>query len=248
MEFVRALVMQRNVSPQQLADGYHLSALRSEEREHLQRTYRSLTRSQKRGTPNPRYLERFAGNFWAFQEWSLQNGFALGSELVLENPRIVPDTMLRYRWLRAWDEDGRLGFEHEMEPVHRDPDERVPSDEWITDYDVRWVPIRELVRANPLPLMPRYNRLRVRALRRAMHGELKEEERAAKELKARRSRRGKRQRLIKAWAEMKSAAAWAKDSRAAVSDKIISRRIEAGWREEDAICTPQGRPGPKPRK
>ena len=48
---------------------------------------------------------------------------------------------------------------------------------------------------------------------------------------------------ITAWGEVKSANAWANDDRAKVSDKIIKRRIDAGWKPEDAISTP---PGMKP--
>ena len=45
---------------------------------------------------------------------------------------------------------------------------------------------------------------------------------------------------ITAWGEVKSANAWAKDPRAMVTDKIIKRRIDAGWSPEAAISTPAG--------
>ena len=45
---------------------------------------------------------------------------------------------------------------------------------------------------------------------------------------------------ITAWGEAKSANAWANDPRGAVSDKIIKRRIDAGWSPEAAISTPAG--------
>ena len=48
---------------------------------------------------------------------------------------------------------------------------------------------------------------------------------------------------VTAWGEVKSANAWSKDPRGVVSDKIIKRRIDAGWKPEDAISTP---PGMKP--
>lgn len=48
---------------------------------------------------------------------------------------------------------------------------------------------------------------------------------------------------ITAWGEAKSANAWATDPRGVVSDKIIKRRIDAGWSPEVAISTP---PGKKP--
>jgi hypothetical protein len=43
---------------------------------------------------------------------------------------------------------------------------------------------------------------------------------------------------ITAWGEAKSANAWANDSRALVTDKVIKRRIDAGWSPEAAISTP----------
>lgn len=45
---------------------------------------------------------------------------------------------------------------------------------------------------------------------------------------------------ITAWGERKSANAWANDPRCVVSDKIIKRRINAGWSPEAAISTPAG--------
>jgi hypothetical protein len=45
---------------------------------------------------------------------------------------------------------------------------------------------------------------------------------------------------ITAWGEAKSANAWANDPRGVVSDKIIKRRIDAGWSPEAAISTPAG--------
>lgn len=45
---------------------------------------------------------------------------------------------------------------------------------------------------------------------------------------------------IKAWDEVMSANAWANDPRGVVSDKIIKRRIDAGWLPERAISTPAG--------
>ena len=45
---------------------------------------------------------------------------------------------------------------------------------------------------------------------------------------------------VTAWGELKSTNAWAKDSRALVSDKIIKRRIDAGWSPEAAISTLAG--------
>lgn len=45
---------------------------------------------------------------------------------------------------------------------------------------------------------------------------------------------------ITAWGEVKSASAWANDPRGVVSDKVIKRRIDAGWSPEAAISTPAG--------
>jgi hypothetical protein len=45
---------------------------------------------------------------------------------------------------------------------------------------------------------------------------------------------------ITAWGEAKSWNAWANDPRGVVSDKIIKRRIDAGWNPEAAISTPAG--------
>jgi hypothetical protein len=45
---------------------------------------------------------------------------------------------------------------------------------------------------------------------------------------------------ITAWGERKSANAWANDPRGVVSDKIIKRRIDAGWSPEVSISTPAG--------
>lgn len=46
---------------------------------------------------------------------------------------------------------------------------------------------------------------------------------------------------ITAWGEVKSASGWANDPRGVVSDKIIKRRVDAGWMPEDAISTPAGK-------
>ena len=45
---------------------------------------------------------------------------------------------------------------------------------------------------------------------------------------------------VTAWGESKSGNAWANDPRGVVSDKIIKRRINAGWSPEAAISTPAG--------
>ena len=54
------------------------------------------------------------------------------------------------------------------------------------------------------------------------------------------SQRGQISCRLTAWAETKSVNAWSTDRRALVSDKIIKRRIDAGWIPEAAISTPAG--------
>lgn len=245
-EFVRGSGMSRRVSPRFLAEGHQIRLADKIERDHLWKSYKSLTRCPPRKTCNPRYVTKFVGNARRFEQWSRENGFSIDAELVLVNARVIPDTKLDCRWTKNW-VNGTLVLEQEWD-VEDDPSLEIPPECWITDYDVQWVPLAELVRAKPLPPMPRYNLMRVRAARKAMREQLRSEVRAAKELKVRRSRKGKRPKLITAWGETKSANAWARDTRATVSDKVISRRIAAGWKEEDAISTARGKPGPKPGK
>ena len=212
--------------------------------EHLFKTYRSLV-YKDRSNKNPRFIERFQFDFEGFRRWSLENGFGLHKELVLENPRVIPNTCIRKKLLRhrVFRPDGTSyifyeqvgGFYEAADEVFDD----VSEDEWVTDYDLRWVPTSELCRMRPCPKLTPYGRARV-TMRKA-------ERRKRAEAMKKSRRRGMKHARITAFGEWKTASAWSRDPRAMVSDKVIKRRIACGVPPEEAITAPPDQAG-RPRK
>jgi hypothetical protein len=199
--------------------------LTKEEQIHLQRTFASLMRKGEE-KENPRRVLAFDDDILRFVRWSLTNGYSLRSELELLNPRVCEGLVSRDKYGKDFTH-GLLRFDY----VGRvEVDETADPSQWITDYDIRWTSHSELRRRPDAVLTP--------------HGRnrLKDHLRGSK--------RGRKARVRfngKRW----SIAALAKHPLAVVSDKIIRRRIDAGWSVEEAISTPAhlgGRPRKSPPK
>jgi len=89
------------------------------------------------------------------------------------------------------------------------------ENDWITDFeDYKWVRQDTLARRSAPPNLTPYGKRRLDNRREP--------------------------RVLKAFGESKSVAAWAGDARSSVSDKAIKRRKKLGWSNEDAISLPRG--------
>ena len=205
---------------------------------------------------NPVFISQLYGfvskhacrNFEAFEIWSRDNGFSLNSELILHSPKIRDGMflsvakeetyvdqvgfrttyeicLLDYRRIVAFDGWHGPGDYYGIDVVK-------DADDWITDYELSWVPIAEISKMKPLPKLSGYGRKRLRAYRNSH-----------KPQPPRAPRRGKTSSIL-AFGEYKSAYAWSLDPRANASDRAIKTRIKAGWDAEAAICTEPIR-GPK---
>lgn len=195
--------------------------LTKEEQIHLKKTFASLMRKGKE-KENPRRVLAFDDDMLRFVRWSLTHGYSLRSELELLNPRVCDGLVSRDKYDKDFAR-GLLRFDY----VGRvEVDETADPSQWITDYDIRWTPHSELRRRPDAVLTP-HGRNRFRKLLRG-------------------SKRGRKARVRfdgKRW----SISALAKHPLAVVTDKIIRRRLDAGWSVEEAISTP-ARVGGRPRK
>lgn len=195
--------------------------LSKEEQEHLLKTFKSLMRKGDE-THNPRRVLAFDDDLLGYVRWSLTNGYSLRAELELLNPRICEGLVSRDKYDKDWIH-GLLRFDY----VGRiEFDESADPSLWITDYDVRWTAHSELRHRKDAVLTP-YGRSR-----------LDEHIR-----KTRRRRNAKVRFQGKSW----SISALSRLPQAVVSDKIIRKRLNAGWTVEEAITTPV-QPGGRPRK
>lgn len=194
--------------------------LSKEETRHLEATYKSLMRKGT-GKTNPRCVRAFEESINDFARWSLQSGFSLESELELINPRIIECVVARPRSALIWNPDGTAHFEFYSRWF---VDDEAPASAWITDYDIRWTSHATLRSRQNVCLTP-YGHRRFKNM-------------------SRDRRRRKRARVRykgKRW----SLSALASLPEAAVSDKIIRKRLEAGWSVVEAITRPAslgGRP------
>lgn len=189
--------------------------LTAPEYKHLLGTFKSLTRFVRSGVANPRFIERFVENLDGFAGWSKSNGFGLDRELELINPRIIVGTKLEVKRSIDW-QDGARVIRRSFKLYHFG-DEQVPGvnpEDHVTDYDLRWVKRDVLVRRKARPLLTSYGQRRLKQRRKPL--------------------------MLSHDGETKSASAWAKDERCAVSDKIIRQRKEDGWSDTDAITQPRG--------
>ena len=183
-----------------------------DERKHLQKSFESLMRkgSEKK---NPRRVLKFDGDLEGFALWSLAHGFSLQSELELVNPRIVPHVVSRRVHDKIYGLDGTCTYERVGRVEY---DEDALPESWVTDFDFRWSSHLNLLASQEAVLTP--------------YGE----KQLAK--RRRRSKRGKPSKH-KYNGQVYSLSALARLPEAVVSDKVIKRRLRAGWTASAAITT-----------
>lgn len=191
------------------------------ERKHIEGTWASL-RLPGREKRNRRLVRRFQ-NLNEFAWWSLRSGFSLHSEIELVNPRIVRHVVAQRRSKLVWLDSGTSKFEFQL-PWKFDPDSE--PHEWITDYDVVWTPHHRL-RSKFCPILTPYGAKRLKATKNGI-------------LRGRKSK-------FKYGDGLYSASELARLPEALVSDKVIAKRLAAGWSVTEAITTPAQRGG-RPRK
>ena len=131
------------------------------------------------------------------------------------------DRKLHAQWRFEWSEVRSWRVRNGVpEPVREvidrlrlaDPEEQsADPSAGVLDYLIRWVPVAQLRRKRGRIATTETGRRRLAAARRKC--------------------------VVAAFGESKSVAAWARDSRCTVSDKILKRRLEAGMDPESAIST-----------
>jgi hypothetical protein len=199
------------------------------------------TRDGRKRRENPRFIrevQNLAKNdLTGFYIWVREQGWTPGKVPVLECPKVVPDTILAWRYSQEW-VNGRMLNERVEEPLYRQAGS-VPDEHWVVDYDVKFLTVQAVARRSrqDAPLL-NYTKERVRAYRRN-------------------SRR--HQARLDAFGESKTLRAWVEDPRCVVGLSTLGKRIKAGMEPELALVTPPrgfvlaplslaGEPQAKPRE